>query len=201
MRWGICRLSSVVRLPHLRAALEVWRYCRASAAYLFGDRLGDPTADDILSALRRVWPDSLTRSEISRELFGRNKQASEIQRALSLLEEHHLARHDQDRTGDGRPTERWFALSESYDINEFDDITPDPEEECEVQPARHDDISPRPEPDPPPAGGYVVTSSPSDHAKTPTKDPYVVNVGYVVAPDDARPDDDDQAEPDEELLC
>lgn len=116
--------SSVVTLAHLRAALELWRYCRASAAYLFGDRLGDPTADDILHALRRAWPESLTRSEITRELFGRNKPAAEIARALDLLERHHLAHHEQDRSGDGRPTERWFSVSTTGDdINELDDIS------------------------------------------------------------------------------
>jgi Protein of unknown function (DUF3987) len=32
---------SVVRLEHLRAALAVWRYCEASARFIFGDALGD----------------------------------------------------------------------------------------------------------------------------------------------------------------
>ena len=31
----------------LRAALAVWRYCEASARYIWGDALGDPFADEI----------------------------------------------------------------------------------------------------------------------------------------------------------
>ena len=38
---------------HLEAALEVWRYCAQSAAYIFGRRTGDPVADEILAELRK----------------------------------------------------------------------------------------------------------------------------------------------------
>ena len=120
--YAVSETSSVVTLPHLRAALELWRYCFDSAAYLFGDRLGDPTADNIRSALRDVWPQSLTKSEISRGLFGRNKPAGEIDRALSLLENCHLARRERDGSGDGPPTERWFSTD---DIDDLDDMSAD----------------------------------------------------------------------------
>src|SRR5262249_39405282 len=33
---------------HLRAALAVWRYCEASAAYIFGNTMGNMLADKIL---------------------------------------------------------------------------------------------------------------------------------------------------------
>src|SRR5215207_1656623 len=74
--------SSVVTVDHLRAALAVSRYCFASARALCGDRLGHPIADEIFAALRRVWPESLTRTEIS-GLFHRNRPASEITQALT----------------------------------------------------------------------------------------------------------------------
>ena len=35
----------------LRAALAVWRYCEASARYVFGDAIGDPIADEILARI------------------------------------------------------------------------------------------------------------------------------------------------------
>jgi hypothetical protein len=118
-------MSYVVRPEHLRAALEVWRYCHATAGYLFGDRLGDPTADDILAALRRAYPESLTRTEITHDVFKRNKSAGELDRAFGLLQQYRLATVEMDRSGDGRPVERWVAAecSAAYDINEFDDIT------------------------------------------------------------------------------
>ena len=112
--------ASVVGLPHLEAALALWRYCFASAAWLFGDRLGDPTADTILSRLKRLYPESVTRTEIS-QLFHRHQPASELERALSLLQKYQLAQVDKDRSADGRPVERWYWSSE---ISELSEITP-----------------------------------------------------------------------------
>jgi hypothetical protein len=114
-------VSPVVKSAHLRAALEVWRYCFDSSAYIFGGRLGDPTADEILNALRGA-PLGLTRSDLLHGVFGRNRPAAEISRALGILEQSHLARREEDRSGSGRPVERWFALT-ADDINDIDDIT------------------------------------------------------------------------------
>jgi hypothetical protein len=94
---------------HLRAALAVWDYCFHSASYLFGDTLGDPVADEILSALlsRVRTRDGMTRSEI-RDLFGRHKRVDRITQALELLRSKGLARVEKESTG-GRPVERWYA--------------------------------------------------------------------------------------------
>jgi hypothetical protein len=73
---------------------------------VFGDALGDPTADEILHSLRRA-PVGLTRTEI-RDLFGRNRSAHQIGRALATLQEHDLAYFVSEDT-EGRPVERWFA--------------------------------------------------------------------------------------------
>lgn len=114
--------SFVVGLPHLQAALEVWRYCLDSASYIFGSSLGDPSADEILRALHAA-PGGLTRSDLLHGVFGRNKSASELTRALALLAECRLARHEEDRSGGGRPAERWFAC-EGYDHNDQYDQSP-----------------------------------------------------------------------------
>jgi len=76
--------------PHLEAALAVWRYSLDSARWIFGDSIGDPTADEIW-ALAKDRPHGINRSEV-RDLFGRNKKAREIDRALTVLEE--AGRHD-----------------------------------------------------------------------------------------------------------
>jgi hypothetical protein len=39
-----------IRLPHLEAALALWRYSAQSARWIFGGSLGDPTADEIWAA-------------------------------------------------------------------------------------------------------------------------------------------------------
>lgn len=66
-------MSYVVRSEHLTAALALWEYCEASARYIFGQRLGDPIADELLSALRSH-RDGMTRTEI------RDKRSSTISR-------------------------------------------------------------------------------------------------------------------------
>ena len=93
---------------HLRAALEVWRYCHDSAAWIFGDSLGDPVADAILVALRPA-SDGLSRTEISAAL-GRNRRADEIGRALELLHDSRLAVPVTLPT-DGRAREVWRLCS------------------------------------------------------------------------------------------
>jgi hypothetical protein len=109
--------SPVIRLPHLLAAEEAWRYCEASARYLFGDALGDPVADDILAALRRAGGAGLQRNDLM-NLFGRNRRSDEIGRALAVLLERGLVRCERNRTGEpGRPPEQWFAR-EGYERNE-----------------------------------------------------------------------------------
>jgi hypothetical protein len=71
----------------------------------FGRSLGDPTADEILSELRRR-PDGMTRNDI-REFFQRNKASGEITRALSVLAEYGRARVVRDGDGGGRPAEMY----------------------------------------------------------------------------------------------
>jgi hypothetical protein len=100
--------SYVVSASHLQSALEVWRYCYDSARYIFGDSLGEPTADTILAALKAS-DTGLSRTEI-RDLFGRNRSAPEIARALSMLLEYGRACRADDRSGPGRPVERWTAV-------------------------------------------------------------------------------------------
>jgi hypothetical protein len=98
--------SPEIKLVHLRAALALWEYAENSAMYIFGDILGDPEADTILTVLRNQ-PDGLTRTDIS-NLFGRNLSAARIDRALSVLLRQNLATFTREQSG-GRPTERWKA--------------------------------------------------------------------------------------------
>jgi hypothetical protein len=86
--------SAHVGVPHLRAALECWRYAEQSARFVFGDALGDPIADSILAALRQA-PDGLTRTQLS-DVFGRNVDARQLSRGLQVLQ----------RAGLASPTER-----------------------------------------------------------------------------------------------
>jgi hypothetical protein len=93
-------------LPHLEAALAVWRYSLDSASWVFGDTLGDPTADEIWT-LAKERPGGITRTEV-RDLFSRNKKAREIDRALAVLEEAGRLQREKNVDGRGRPAEIWL---------------------------------------------------------------------------------------------
>jgi hypothetical protein len=100
--------SRVIEAEHLSAGLAVWSYCEASAGLIFGDALGDLTADEVLKAVRTA-ARGLTRTELSSR-FGRNKSASEINRALTVLMQHGLVRSEKEDASAGRPAERWFSI-------------------------------------------------------------------------------------------
>jgi hypothetical protein len=100
--------STLIMPDHLQAALSFWDYAEASVRFIFGDALGDPVADLILSALKTA-TNGLTRTEIS-NLFGRNKDAGRIAVALNLLQSHNLVRVEHIETG-GRKAERWFHVT------------------------------------------------------------------------------------------
>jgi len=77
--------------------------------WIFGDSLGDPTADDIW-ALAKDRPDGVTRTEV-RDLFSRNKKAREIDRALTVLEEAGRLHRTMLSDGRGRPAETWLPAT------------------------------------------------------------------------------------------
>jgi hypothetical protein len=81
--YALLDCSDVIRLEHLEAALAFWAYSAASARWVFGDSIGDPTADEIWT-LARDRNDGITRTEVS-NLVSRNKKAREIDRALQAL--------------------------------------------------------------------------------------------------------------------
>jgi hypothetical protein len=107
--YALLERSCTVKVEHLQAAREVWRYCEESARFIFGNSLGDATADEILHELRRH-PGGLTRNQV-RDHFKRNKSSSDITRALTVLAEHGLASmtKGKETAGQIRPTERWIA--------------------------------------------------------------------------------------------
>jgi hypothetical protein len=111
--------SAVVGLPHLRAALEFWRYCFDSARYLFGHSLGDPAADELLRALNQS-PVGLTRREILHDVFAKNRKAGDVDRALTVLLTAGLVRSETDTDTGGRPAERWFAVADAVPDSDLD---------------------------------------------------------------------------------
>ncbi|MDQ3364348.1 MAG: YfjI family protein [Myxococcota bacterium] len=108
--YAVLDRANAIDVPHLRAALDVWRYCEDSARWIFGDSLGDPTADDLLALLRSS-SEPVARKAIS-DHFGRNKSRQEIDRALNLLASGGLAITKRQVTA-GRPAETWEPTKET----------------------------------------------------------------------------------------
>lgn len=106
-QYALLDCSREIRVPHLAAAIAVWHYCYRSAELIFGDALGDPVADIVLTELRKSGNAGLTRSQISK-LFGRHRYAAEINRALNTLVGKGLAVREVRET-EGRSAEVWFA--------------------------------------------------------------------------------------------
>jgi len=107
--------SSTIGVAHLRAAFGLWSYCEESARCIFGDALGDSTADEILRALRAN-PEGLTRTSL-RDLFSRNRSGDDIGRALALLVGQGLAHSEAVPTG-GKPAELWRATTRTTETTE-----------------------------------------------------------------------------------
>jgi hypothetical protein len=106
--YALADRSPAICLRHLAAALEIWLYCEDSAAFIFGNTLGDPLADELLRLLQRAGSEGVSRDEM-REHFKRHRLSGEIGRALGGLAGADLARREERPTR-GRPEERWFVL-------------------------------------------------------------------------------------------
>ena len=80
-------------------------------AHIFGDSLGDKTADTIRSALVSAGDTGMVRQEIS-AVFNRNLSSTELDRGLEVLLDAGLATCETEASG-GRPRERWKAKADS----------------------------------------------------------------------------------------
>ena len=98
--------SNNIDVPHLRAALEVWRYCQESVDYCFGSTSGNATSDSILKLLIST-PEGATLTQVSNH-FGRNRKSAELQAALATLKAAGKAWSESRKTG-GKAAEVWFS--------------------------------------------------------------------------------------------
>ena len=106
----LCR-SHTIGAEHLRAALELWRYSRDSARFIYGRKIGDSVADSILAELQRAAPEGVSRMQI-RQLLGHHVTAHEIAEALAGLKQDGVAREERRPSSGGRPQELWFLVEE-----------------------------------------------------------------------------------------
>ena len=92
---------------HLEAALEQWRYCSDSAAFIFGESLGDPLAEAILEVLlshRESHPEGMTRTEVW-GCLGRNGDKAELDAAIGAAQRNGSLRTEKRKSLRGRPAD------------------------------------------------------------------------------------------------
>ena len=118
MLYALLDQTTVCGLAHLQAALAVWVYAARSVRFVFGDGVGDKTANAILDAVRADAEKGLTRTAVS-ALFHGNRSADEIKRGLGVLVAAGLA-HCTKIPTEGRDEERWFPgpTKEKKETNE-----------------------------------------------------------------------------------
>ena len=107
LHYALLDRSNLVRIEHLQAALECWRYCEESARWIFQAGTGNKNADRILAALLAAGQKGLTKWEITANVFSRNATKHEIDEALRLLHRLEMAFCKMEGTAT-RPAERWF---------------------------------------------------------------------------------------------
>jgi hypothetical protein len=121
--------SSIIRLPHLQAALTLWEYCSYSATSLFGNCVGDSVADRILEALQAA-ENGLTRKQI-RNLFHGHVSSASIDQALAKLSSLRVAAA-RFISGRGPLTTLWSAVDHEY-AKPMEVKAPEPENFPEYQ--------------------------------------------------------------------
>lgn len=104
MLYAVLDRSPSIRMAHLEAAIEVWRYCEDSVRHIFGEATGDETVDAIHAMLKSSIA-GMTQTEINRA-FGNHKTAAELTRALTLLESSGRIACEQVKTK-GAPRTVW----------------------------------------------------------------------------------------------
>lgn len=106
MLYALLDGSAIIDVPHLRAALAVWRYCEASARIIFhrdGEETNDPLEMTLLAAIRRQ--PGVNRKGLHRALGG-HTPAEQMVKALARLRDKGFVRVETVTTG-GRPGECW----------------------------------------------------------------------------------------------
>jgi hypothetical protein len=106
MVYALLDQSGTISFEHLKAALEVWRYCQESARHIFGERYGLPLLDDLLAQLRHH-PGGLSRTDLH-NAFGGHISSGDLSQALETLRSMGRACQTREESG-GRPASRWFA--------------------------------------------------------------------------------------------
>jgi hypothetical protein len=116
--FAVLEKSLVVKIAHLEASQEHWRYNIDSVEYNFGDdiSIANPHSKKMFWLLQRApigkygYPE-LPRTTLSNGVFNRNQASPiDVQQAFTGLLEAKVARFEKRQLGRGAPTEMWILL-------------------------------------------------------------------------------------------
>ena len=112
--------SAIIKLEHLRAAIAFWQYCENSALRIFGDKTGNDDFDKLIKNLKNAPEQKLSRTAISRDVFGGNKSAEQLRLIYSLAAERNLIH--QFTEGEGKEATEYLQLIQTnYELDEVDE--------------------------------------------------------------------------------
>ncbi|WAL67216.1 hypothetical protein ORV05_05355 [Amycolatopsis cynarae] len=94
--------------PHLRAALALWDYASATAAWMFGIEPDSGEQDKLVDFIAAAGKAGRTKTEITVDHYGKNRKAHEIDAVLTPLLRDGRIRQETSK-GRGRPVTRYFA--------------------------------------------------------------------------------------------
>jgi hypothetical protein len=114
--FAVVDCSPTIRVAHLQAALAIWEYCEASAAFIFGDSLGNPLAERVLEIMRGAGESGLGLGGLYEALRGHVEREA-LHAALRQLHSQGLARFEKVKTS-GRPGQIWFATQAACEKSE-----------------------------------------------------------------------------------
>lgn len=80
--YAILDKSKVIKRRHIESAIAIWQRSEQSVEFVFGDKTGDTIQDSIMEALKQK---PMTQTEIYRNVFNSNVQATKIKEALQKL--------------------------------------------------------------------------------------------------------------------
>ncbi len=106
--FALVACSSTIERIHLESAYAVWQRNAQSVQWIFGTRLGNVLADNILVYLRDQYPEWTAQTAIHRHFDG-HKRAAELHDALQFLLSVGLVDTEKKETS-GRPVQLWRAV-------------------------------------------------------------------------------------------
>lgn len=107
MAYALLDRSEVIRADHILAADAFWRYCVASAEWIWGSTSGNDVADRLLARLRAAYPAGISRDE-ARKLFANHISSEQLTDVIDDLCRRGLARVEKQPT-EGRWREVLYA--------------------------------------------------------------------------------------------